>query len=481
MNPPANKQQSNFTIIGAGLGGAVMGNYLARAGYTVDVYEKRLDPRSGKIARGRSINLALSTRGMYALGEIGVLDEVMREAIPMYGRMIHDLSGRLSFQPYGKQNQAINSVSRGGLNQILIEAAEKYPNVSVHFNQRCEDVDLDCATVTLVHNETGERTTVHSDTVIGADGAFSAVRAKLQRLDRFDYSQDYLEHGYKELTIPPADGGGWRMEKNALHIWPRRSYMMIALPNADGSYTVTCFWPFSGPNGFENLETEADVIRYFEAHFPDAVPLMPTLGRDYFENPTSSLVTVRCGPWHYKDKAVLLGDAAHAVVPFYGQGMNAAFEDCTVLNECLRKYCTRGGTRRDSRTSERRGTRTSEEGRSGKDSGTSETPDWGGAFEEYYRLRNENADALADLALENFIEMRDHTGSRSFLIKKKAEKTLHALLPNWYLPLYSMVTFSRIPYAEARRRARAQHRTLRRIGFAAAALAGLIFLLGWTL
>ncbi len=439
----------NFTIIGAGLGGAVMANYLARAGYRVGVYEKRPDPRTGNVARGRSINLALSTRGIHALSEIGVLDEVMREAIPMHGRMIHDLSGRLTFQPYGKENQAINSVSRGGLNQILIEAAERYPNVSVHFNQRCEDVDLDCATVTIIHNETGERTTVKGDVVIGADGAFSAVRAKMQRLDRFDYSQDYLEHGYKELTIPPAEGGGWRMEKNALHIWPRRSYMMIALPNADGSYTVTCFWPFSGPNGFDNLKTEADVIRYFQAHFPDAVPLMPTLGRDYFENPTSSLVTVRCGPWHYKDKVVLLGDAAHAVVPFYGQGMNAAFEDCTVLNECLMEDGSGGGASKDSPTS---------------------GPDWTGVFEEYYELRKENADALADLAIENFIEMRDRTGSRAFLIKKKAEKALHKLLPDWYLPLYSMVTFTRIPYAAAVRRARAQHRTLKRVAITMAAV-----------
>ncbi|MFQ5412661.1 MAG: FAD-dependent oxidoreductase, partial [Phycisphaerae bacterium] len=242
-----------------------------------------------------------------------------------------------------------------------------------------------------------------------------------------NFSQDYLPHGYKELIIPPAPGGAFRMEKNALHIWPRRSYMMIALPNADGSYTVTCFWRHEGAHSFANLTTEAQVRDYFQTHFPDAVPHMPTLTNDYFENPVGSLATVRCGPWFYRDKIALMGDAAHAVVPFYGQGMNAAFEDCTALNECLSNYA----------------------------------PDRGRALKTYYDLRKENADAIADLALGNFIEMRDHVGSRSFLRKKQREKLLHRVFPKWYVPPYTMVSFTRLPYAETVRRAKRQERIVR--------------------
>ena len=249
-----------FIIIGGGPGGAVMANYLGLAGYRVEVYERRPDIRTAKIVAGRSINLALSARGLHALSEIGVVDEVMAAAIPMRGRMIHDESGELSYQPYGvRDDQAINSVSRADLNITLLNAAERHPNVKLFFNQRCVDVDLDAPAAKLVHTETSEQTKAHGDIIIGADGAFSAVRGRMQRLDRFDFSQGYLPHGYKELIIPPATGGGFRLEKNALHIWPRRSYMMIALPNADGSYTCTCFWPFTGPNGFDRLKTPDDV------------------------------------------------------------------------------------------------------------------------------------------------------------------------------------------------------------------------------
>ena len=276
------------------------------------------------------------------------------------------------------------------------------------FNHLCTDVDLDSATAQLLNTETDQPAPFAPDAVIGVDGAFSAVRQSMQRqLDRFEYDESYLAHGYKELTIPPGPDGGWRMEKEALHIWPRKSFMMIALPNPDGSFTCTLFWEFAGPRSFETTKTDDDVRRFFDEEFPDAVPLMPTLLEDFRENPTGSLVTIRCAPWSYKDKVALVGDAAHAVVPFYGQGMNAAFEDCVVLDECLAEFP-------DNR--ER-------------------------AFAEYFSRRKENADALADLAVHNFIEMRDKTASKAFRAKKKLDHLLEGLLPGVYLPLYTMVTF----------------------------------------
>lgn len=422
---------TKFVIAGAGLAGALMANYLGRAGYRVELFEKRPDLRKADISAGRSINLALSVRGLHALKEVGVADVVMADAVAMPGRMIHGLDGTLSYQPYGSKGQAIYSVSRGGLNGHLLDALERYENVEVFFNHKCVDVDLDAPTATFEDGSGGGVTAV-GDAVIGADGAFSAVRARMQRLDRFDYSQDYLKHGYKELCIPPAPGGGFQMEKNALHIWPRKSFMTIALPNADGSYTVTCFWPFDGPNGFDRLKTREDVEAHFKRWFPDAIPMIPTLYDDFFENPTGSLCTVRCGPWNYHDKVVILGDAAHAVVPFYGQGMNAAFEDCAELNACLNEF----------------------------------SGDRGKAFDVFFERRKENADAIADLALENFIEMRDKVGDPAFLRRKKRQKLLHKLLPNWYIPPYEMVSFTRIPYAETVRRARHQDRIIRRVAFA---------------
>jgi kynurenine 3-monooxygenase len=419
---------TKFTIIGAGLGGALMAVYLGKAGFEVEVFEKRPDLRNADISGGRSINLALSARGLHALSQVGLAGQIMRDAVAMPGRMIHGPAGELTFQPYGRKGEAINSVSRAGLNIVLLNAAANNPSVKLHFEQKCIDIDLDKAEIKLEHAETGERMTARGDIIIAADGAFSAVRSRMEKLDRFSHSVEYLEHGYKELTIPPAQDGGFRMEKNALHIWPRRSFMTIALPNRDGSYTVTCFWPLEGPHSFASLETEQDVLRYFEEFFPDAVPLMPTLTHDFFANPVGSLATVRCCPWYYRDKVVLLGDAAHAIVPFFGQGMNAAFEDCAVLHDCL----VHGG------------------------------PDRGEALARYHELRKENCDAIADLSLANFIEMRDHTGSPAFRRKKKREKLLSELFPRHYVPLYPMISFTRIPYAEAVRRAAAQERLIAR-------------------
>jgi kynurenine 3-monooxygenase len=413
---------AKFVLIGSGLAGGLLAAYLGRRGYEVDLFERRADPREGNIFGGRSINLAISTRGIHALEQIGIAEEALRHAIPMRGRMIHDRSGELHFTPYDVDpKKCINSIGRAGLNATVIEAAQRYSNVRVHFNHRCTDVDIESA---VAHLESANSVvTARGDAVLGVDGAFSAVRQSMQlKIGNFQYDESYLAHGYKELTIPPGPDGSWRMEKNALHIWPRKSFMMIALPNPDGSFTCTLFWEFEGPRSFATMKSHEDVRRFFEEEFPDAVPLMPTLLEDFRENPTGSLVTIRCAPWYYRDKVCLVGDAAHAVVPFYGQGMNAAFEDCVVLDECLEEF---------PENRER-------------------------AFAEYFRRRKENADALADLAIGNFIEMRDKTASKTFRAKKKLDHALEAALPGIYLPLYTMVTFTRMPYAKAAKRAQIQ-------------------------
>jgi kynurenine 3-monooxygenase len=413
-----------FVLIGSGLAGGLLAAYLGRRGDEVELYDRRADPRAGNFIGGRSINLALSTRGIHALEQVGLARQVLEHAIPMRGRMIHHKTGELHFAPYDADpNKYINSIGRAELNSVVIKAALRHANVRVHFNHRCTGVDLDSATAQLIDTANDRQLTSSGDTVIGVDGAYSAVRESMQkRLYGFRYDQSYLAHGYKELTIPPAIDRSWQMEKNALHIWPRKSFMMIALPNPDGSFTCTLFWEFEGARSFASVKDDEQVRRFFEEEFPDAVPLMPNLLDDFRENPTGSLVTIRCGPWYHRDKVLLLGDAAHAVVPFYGQGMNAAFEDCVVLDQCLTQFA---GQR------ER-------------------------AFAEYYRRRKRNADALADLAIQNFIEMRDKTASPVFRAKKKMDHLLERALPRMYLPLYTMVTFTRIPYADAARRAHRQ-------------------------
>src|SRR5436305_414699 len=419
---------AKFILIGSGLAGGLLAAYLGRRGYEVDLYERRADPREGNLVGGRSINLALSTRGIHALEQIGIADEVLKHAIPMRGRMIHPAAAGSApiFAPYDVDpNKHINSIGRAALNTTVIEAAQRYPNVNVKFNHRCTEVDIDSPTAQLLNTSTSQPITALGDAVIGVDGAFSAVRQSMQlKIDNFQYDESYLAHGYKELTIPPGPNGAWQMEKNALHIWPRKSFMMIALPNPDGSFTCTLFWEFEGPRSFATTKTDDDVRRFFEEEFPDAVPLMPTLLEDFRDNPTGSLVTIRCAPWFYRGKVCLVGDAAHAVVPFYGQGMNAAFEDCVVLDECLETF---------SNDRER-------------------------AFAEYFRRRKQKIDALAYLAIGNFIEMRDKTASKTFRAKKKLDHALEAALPGIYLPLYTMVTFTRIPYSAGARRARLQNR-----------------------
>ncbi len=377
----------------------------------MDVYERRPDMRRAGYSGGRSINLAMSVRGWAALEKAGIRERIERMALPMPGRMMHDLNGQLTFQPYGKEGQAIYSVSRGGLNLELLNIADAYENVHFYFEHRCLDVDLERPLITFEDLRTGEYKTVEAPLIFGADGAFSAVRYALQRTDRFNYTQHYIEHGYKELTIPPTPDGRHRMEPRALHIWPRKQFMLIALPNADGSFTCTLFLPFEGETAFEHLTTDEAVQAFFQRYFPDAVPLMPTLLEDFRRNPTSSLVTTRCYPWQWQGRILLIGDAAHAIVPFYGQGMNAGFEDCTILDRMYDEY---GG-------------------------------DWARILADFSAQRKKDGDAILELALRNFIEMRDLVADPKFLLRKKIAARLHERHPDFW-PVYSMVSFSNIPY-----------------------------------
>lgn len=404
-----------IVVVGAGLVGSLLAIKLARRGYQVEVYERRGDLRTAEIIAGRSINLALSNRGWKAIEEAGVNEVIQKIAIPMRGRIMHSVAGELTFQQYGKEDEAIYSVSRGELNRELLLAASRYENVTMHFHEKCLDVDLKSNTLHFENQESGEQREVKADRILGTDGAFSAIRSRLMRTDRFNYSQHYLAHGYKELTIPAGPNGEHLLDKNALHIWPRGQYMLIALANLDGSFTCTLFFPFEGNPSFSSLTNWPAVRQFFEETFPDAMKLMPSLEQDFLENPTASLVTVKCEPWNYEDKALILGDASHAIVPFYGQGMNSGFEDCTVLTEIHDQL----------------------------------KGDWTKLLPEFARVRKPDADAISDLALRNFIEMRDLVGDERFLLRKKIEKHIYSRHPDKWMPLYSMVTFSHIPYSQA--------------------------------
>lgn len=411
-------KREEIIIIGAGLVGSLLGIFLSRRGHRVNLYEKRGDLRGRNVGGGRSINLAMSDRGLKALSLVGLKEKVLEMVIPMEGRMIHDEKGNEELQPYGDAGQVINSISRENLNILLLEEAEKN-GVNLNFNVKCEAIDTTDSRV-KVTDDKGTTKEITGDLIVGADGAFSAVRGHLQKTDRFNYNQEYLAHGYKELTIPPHNGD-FAMDPNALHIWPRKSFMLIALPNLDKTFTCTLFFPFEGEPSFEKLNTENEVKAFFEEVFPDTLPLITDLENEFFRNPTSSLVTVRCSPW-VKNRCLLIGDAAHAIVPFYGQGMNAGFEDCTVLDSII-------------------------EGNEG---------DWDLILDKFQQERKRDADAIADLALRNFIEMRDSVIDENFVLRKKIEKELHESFGDRWLPLYSMVTFSDMPYSEALRRGKIQ-------------------------
>ncbi|NBV56810.1 MAG: FAD-dependent monooxygenase [Bacteroidetes bacterium] len=402
-----------ITLVGGGLAGSLAAVYLAKRGYEVNIYERRPDMRNVEIPAGRSINLALSTRGIDALKRVGLDQVVLDQAIPMAGRMMHDEKGNLAYQPYGKDGQAINSVSRAHLNIQLLKLADEHENVNQFFNMRCQEVDIENSICKFLNEETGEMVEVDSDYILGSDGAYSPVRLKMMKNDRFDYSQSYTKSGYKELNITPTPDGDFAMDPDSLHIWPRGNFMMIALPNPDKSFTCTLFMPYDGDVGFDQINSDQEILDFMNTYFADAVPLMPELLNDFKQNPVGSLVTVRCYPWHMK-KATLIGDACHAIVPFYGQGMNCAFEDCVELDNCLEEF-----------------------------------GDWDNAMNEYQKRRKPNADAIADLALQNFIEMRDLVGDKDFLHYKKIEHQLCELHPDLFKSQYEMVTFSKVPYSDA--------------------------------
>ncbi|MEO6334657.1 MAG: NAD(P)/FAD-dependent oxidoreductase [Pyrinomonadaceae bacterium] len=438
--------QSQIIIIGAGLAGSLLAIYLAKRGIAVEVFEARDDLRRAGAAAGRSINLALSDRGIAALREVGMDEYMLAEAVPMYGRMIHSLSAETKLLPYsGRQGEYINSVSRAGLNVALINEAEKYAGVNFIFNERCVDFDTASGEVSFASGRT-----IRGDTVIATDGAGSMVRQSMERtLQNFESSSIFLEHGYKEIHIPSAEDGGFLLEQKALHIWPRHQFMMIALPNADGSFTCTMFLALNGPNSFEEVSrgfTQAkldrgsepnnqresaakSVLEFFHREFPDAVSLMPTLVEDFFHNPTGQLGTVKCWPWNIGGKALLLGDSAHAVVPFYGQGMNCAFEDVRVLDSLINMH----------------------------------GDNWEQIYDEYGQQRKINTDAIAEMAEENFYEMRDATADPVFQRKRELETKLEQTYPN-YFSKYSMVTFREdLPYSVAKKKGNAQDHLLMEI------------------
>ncbi|HRH43174.1 MAG TPA: NAD(P)/FAD-dependent oxidoreductase [Pyrinomonadaceae bacterium] len=443
-------------IIGAGLSGSLLAIYLAKKGIEVEVYEARSDMRNEKMSAGRSINLALSNRGIAALKEVGLDQYMLAEAVPMFGRMVHDPQGNTKLLPYsGRQGEFINSVSRAGLNIALINEAEKYPQVKFFFNEKCIGFEGKTGEAKF---ESGK--IVKTDTTIGTDGAGSAIRnAMFSSVERFDFSQKWLEHGYKELHIPPPtpkenqkqnafakwidkikqlanfkkkpslEGEVLELKFNALHIWARHSFMMIALPNFDGSFTCTMFLAHKGENSFELLKDETNLMNFFETNFADAIPLMPTLVEDFFTNPIGNLGTIKCFPWNIGGKALLIGDAAHAVVPFYGQGMNASFEDCRILNQMI----------------------------------SESENNWEEIFAEFTRIRKPNADAIADMAEENFYEMRDAVADETFQKKRQLETKLEQTFPD-YFSKYSMVTFREdLPYSVAKQKGNAQDQLLMEI------------------
>ena len=431
---------NNILIIGAGLCGSLLALRMAQRGFEVTLVEKRPDLRKVTQDAGRSINLALSDRGLRGLRLAGVEEKAKKLCIPMNGRMIHDKAGNTFLSPYsGRKDEYINSISRPGLNMLLLDEAEKMPNVQLIFNHACEEVDLENASATFRDFNSKKETRIIADVIFGTDGAGSVVRKNMFESHKFlfSFSQQWLSHGYKELEIPATENNGYRTFKNALHIWPRGEDMLIALPNLDGSFTVTLFLPYENSEYcFANLTSPELVHEYFNKEFPDVVEMIPNLADEFFTNPIGPLGTVKCSPWNAFGKVLLLGDAAHAIVPFYGQGMNASFEDVVVFDEILEKYVP-------SQPSQREGV------------------NWEMIFKEYEALRKKDTDAIADLAVDNFHEMKEHTAMEIFQRKRKLETAFEAEFPEEYYSKYSLVTFKEsITYSEALKRGRAQDKAI---------------------
>lgn len=402
-----------IAVVGSGLVGTLLAIYLTRRGHKVHVYDRSPDIRTVEFS-GRSINLVMSDRGWRALEDVGLDEEIRKIGIPVDKRAIHLKDGKLNYQYYGKEGEAIFSLSRGVLNRRMIDLAEE-AGVEFFFEQKVWDVTLTDATLHIGETERSEWTDVKYDKVFGADGAFSRIRHRMQRQSMFDYSQEFMKIGYKELHIPANPDGTHKIDKNSLHIWPRGNFMLMALANLNGSFTCTLFMPFEGENSFEELDTEDKLVAFFAEHFPDTEVVIPDLVRDFFKNPTSYLVMMKCYPWTFKDKVALIGDAAHAIVPFYGHGMNAGFEDITILDQMIERH----------------------------------GDDWEKIFSEYEQSRKPNADAIAELSRRNFEEMSAKTADEKFLLQKKIEKRFSEKYPDKWLPLYSRVTFSHRPYSEA--------------------------------
>lgn len=402
-----------IAIVGSGLVGTLLAIYLKKQGHTVHVYDRSADIRTVAFS-GRSINLVMSDRGWKALADIGLDEEIRRIGIPVGKRAIHRKDGVLTYQNYGKEGEAIFSLSRGVLNRKMIDLAEA-AGVEFFFEYRIWDVTLAEATLHIGETEKGPWSDLKYDKVFGADGAFSRIRHRMQRQSMFDYSQEFMKIGYKELHIPANPDGSHKIDKNSLHIWPRGNFMLMALANLDGTFTCTLFMPFEGENSFEQLNDETALVNFFAEYFPDTASVIPDLVRDFFKNPTSYLAIMKCYPWTFEDKVALIGDSAHAIVPFYGHGMNAGFEDITVLNQLIEEL----------------------------------GDDWNAIFRAYEKSRKPNADAIAELSRRNFEEMSTKTADANFLLQKKIEKWFSDKHPDKWMPLYSRVTFSLQPYSEA--------------------------------
>jgi kynurenine 3-monooxygenase len=430
------QKSQKIIVMGAGLGGTTMAILLARRGHQVTVYEGRPDPRrragapantgfGGRAAHRPSINITLCPRGLRTLDLIGAGDLVRSMAVPAYGRVVHAADGLLSHQLYGSSNEALYSIMRDKLMMQLLRVAEPYSNIELNFNEKCTGVDLATATVEVSNTESGVVSHVTADRIIACDGAFSAVRWQMQRQNRFNLSQQYLDYGYREMTAPALSPRGWTAERTALHFWPRGRFMLMAAPNVDGSFTVTLYMPIEGPLSLESIRTEEDLVRLFKEFFPDALSELPNLAKEYFARPYNTLLTIRCSPWIYKDKVALLGDSAHAIVPFYGQGANACFDDCAVLDDCIDRH----------------------------------GDDWGAALEEYQAIRKPNMDLMADLSIQNLAELQDHVGDPVFQLRKEVERRVHQRYPDQFASLYWKVTFSSMSYVEAVKKDR-EHRAI---------------------
>ena len=423
-------KKEKILIVGAGLCGSLLALRMAQRGYQVEVYESRSDLRNSVISAGRSINLSLSDRGLKALRMAGLEKKARALCIPMKGRLMHDAASNTFESNYsGRQGECINSISRGNLNGLLLTEAEKYSNVNIHFNTKCLEIDIESKIVHFQSSDSKEQFTVQADVIFGTDGAGSSLRKSYEKqFPAFKVSQEFLTHGYKELEIPADKNGGHLISKEHLHIWPRGDYMLIALPNMDGSFTVTLFLSYSeGSYNFDNLITKEKIIEFFEKDFPDTLTLIPDVLKEFENNPTGKLGTVKCYPWAYKGNTLLLGDSSHAIVPFYGQGMNASFEDVFVFDSVLNQF----------------------EG------------DWTTVFSEFQKQRKIDADAIADLAIDNYYEMRDHVANPLFKEKRIVEMGLEKFFPTEYFSKYSLVTFNEhIGYHEAMTKGRAQDKVL---------------------